>query len=51
MALLVATLVAWMVRDALPSTGAVPITTMLAFCVWIVIFPIAKRWFTEIRPE
>jgi len=50
LAMMIASLGAWLVRDALPTTGGLPLTTLIGFCVWIVIFPIAKRYLTDIRP-
>jgi len=51
LAMMIASLGAWLVRDALPTTGGLPLPTLIGFCVWIVIFPIAKRYLTDIRPD
>lgn len=50
LAMMIASLGAWLVQDALPTTGGLPLPTLIGFCVWIVIFPIAKRYLNEIRP-
>lgn len=50
MALVIATLVAWLVRDALPTVGGLPLPTLIAMCVWIAVFPVAKRWLHDLRP-
>ena len=50
MALVIATLVAWIVRDALPTTRGLPLPTLIALCVWIAIFPVAKRVLQDLRP-
>ncbi|MGH0030658.1 MAG: hypothetical protein ACQGVC_12765 [Myxococcota bacterium] len=50
MALMIATMIAWLVKDALPNTGDVPFPTLIAMCVWIAVFPVAKRVLVDIRP-
>lgn len=50
MALTVATLAAWIVKDALPTIEGVPLPLAIALVVWSVVFPIAKRFFADIRP-
>lgn len=51
MAIMIATLAAWWVRDALPNPGGLPVPTLIAFCVWIAVFPVARRVLTDIRPD
>ncbi|MBW2314007.1 MAG: hypothetical protein JRH10_07430 [Deltaproteobacteria bacterium] len=49
-ALVVATLSAWIVRDALPAGGG-PLPMLLAGLFWIFTFYFVRRWFEELRPD
>lgn len=51
LAILIASMVSMLVRDALPPAGNIPFPTLIAMCVFIVIFPVARRFIGEIRPE
>jgi hypothetical protein len=50
MALVIATLIAWLVKDALPTVRGLPLPTLIAMCVFIVVFPLARRMLNDIRP-
>jgi hypothetical protein len=50
-AFVVATLVAHIVRGALPAPEGVPLPLLIAGVVWLVVFYFVRRWLTELRPD
>lgn len=50
LAIVVASSLAWVIKDALPAPEGVPLPTLIAFVAWIVAVPLLKRFFSGIRP-
>lgn len=50
MAMVVASLVAWLVKDGLPAPAGNLIPTFLAMLTWLFAFYFTKRYFDQIRP-
>lgn len=50
MAILVASMISWLVKDALPAPAGVPLPMMIASLVWIVVFVLVRRTLIEMRP-
>jgi hypothetical protein len=50
-AFVVATLMAWIVRGALPAPEGMPLPLLIAGVVWLVAFYFVRRWLAELRPD
>lgn len=51
MALVVATIAAWIVYGALPAPCGVLLPALLASLFWLLVFYFVRRWFGELRPD
>lgn len=50
MAILLATTIAWVVKDALPAPPGVPLPLAIALLVWLLVFMGVRRALGEMRP-
>lgn len=51
MAVVVASVAAWIVHGALPEAGGPLLPSLLGGLFWTLVFYFVRRWFEELRPD